>query len=73
MAYTFTRPVTAQIIAPIGGVSTAAKISIDGTNSAETSADNAATQINKITGIFGVEVLADGMTRVIKEGATNNG
>ena len=73
MAFTFTRPVTAQIVAPIGGSSTAAKLTIDGTNSAETSADNAATQINKITAAFGVEVSADGMTRVIKEGATDNG
>lgn len=73
MAFTFQRPVTAQIVAPIGGSSTAAKLTIDGTNSDETSADNAAEQINKITSIFNVEVSANGMTRIIKEGAENNG
>ena len=72
MALTFNRPVTAQIVAPVAGSSTAEKFSIDGTDASETSADNAATQINKITSIFGVTVTAEGMVRVIKEGAVDN-
>lgn len=70
MAYTFYQGATAKITAPIGGSSTAETISIDGTNASETSADNAAAQINKITGIFGVTVTAAGMKQVIEKEAT---
>lgn len=70
MAYTFYQGATAKITAPIGGSSTAETISIVGTNAEETSADNAAAQINKITGIFGVTVTAQGMHQIIDKEAT---
>jgi len=70
MAFTFYQKPVAKITAPIGGSSTGEKMSIDGTNAAETSADNAATQINKITAIFGVEVTAAGMHQIIDKEAS---
>lgn len=69
MAFTFNQKVVAKITAAINGSAAGEKITIDGTNSGETSADNAAAQINKITGIFGVEVLAAGMHQIIDKEA----
>ena len=73
MAFTFSQGATAKITAPIGGSSTAETLTIIGTNASETSADNAATQINKITGIFGVAVTAAGMHQIIDKEAVDNG
>lgn len=73
MAFTFNQKHVAKITAPVGGSSTAEKLSIDGTNAAENSADNAATQINKITSVFGVEVTAAGMKQTVEKEAVDNG
>lgn len=73
MAFTFATKPTAKIVALIGGSSTAEKLSIEGTNATETSADNAATQINKITAAFNVTVTADSMHQIIDKEAKDNG
>lgn len=73
MAYTFTQGATAKIVAPISGTTPVETLSIVGTKATETSADNAAAQINKITGIFGVTVTAAGMHQIIDKEAEDNG
>ena len=69
MAYTFYQGATAKITAPVSGSASAEVLTIPGTNAEETSADNAAAQINKITGIFGVTVVAQGMHQIIDKEA----
>ena len=70
MAVNFQQKPTAKIVAAVTGSSS--KLTIDGTNAAESSADNAVEQINKITAIFGVEVNTTGIKQVIeKDGVTS--
>ena len=73
MAFAFYQGATAKITAPVSGSASAEKLTIDGTNASENSADNAATQINKITSIFGVEVTAAGMKQTIEKEAQEDG
>ena len=70
MAVTFQQKAYAKIVAPIVG--TTSKLTIDGTDVTETDAENAVAQINKITGIFGVQVGTTGIKQIIeKDGVTN--
>lgn len=68
MAFNFAQKPTAKIVALVDGNPTE-KFSIEGTKSAETSADNAAAQINKITAAFNVTVTAEGMHQIIDKEA----
>lgn len=70
MAVTFQQKAYAKIVAGVNG--SANKFTIDGTNAAETDAENAVAQINKITDIFGVTVNTNGIQQIItKDGVAN--
>ena len=71
MAVTFQQKAYAKIVAGIDG--TANKFTIDGTNAAESDAENAVDQINKITGIFGVSVNTTGIQQIITKDGVSNG
>lgn len=71
MSFTFKEKPVATIKANEAG--TTNQIQIGGVTTGTTTADNAAEQINKIFGVVGKSVSADGMTRVRTEEAVDNG
>lgn len=67
---TFENPPTVKITANVAGEAAAEKITFDGiAYDAQTTPENAATQINKIFNIVSKQVAAQGMKRIITQEA----